>query len=106
MGIEQISENMLGFGAIGLALMIAWRALGLVSFKWMGRQEDNKMDVVYKYAVNNEPAMRKIRNGVGSGVFSCIWKDRDEVVNHVSAIKELTLAVNTLTREIRKQNGT
>lgn len=129
-----MNEGVFQFGIAGLALMVVWRLLGMVQFKWMARQTDingtpfmtplacqtdpehfmrikrmdAKLNIVEKYAENNEPAMRKVRDGVASGAFSCTWKDRDEVLLFQSAMRENTKATNYLTNEIRnliKQNG-
>lgn len=126
-----MSDAMFEFGAIGFALMIIWRLTGILQYKWTGRQIkngdipmmtplacqvdpqhfqriiniDSKTDTIRNYTVANEPAMRKVRDGVGAGTFSCVWKDRDEVLMHVSAMRELTKAMNALTVEIKKQNG-
>lgn len=59
----------------------------------------------YQHAKENKDTMRRIRDGVAEGKFGCAWKDRDEVLEMVHAIKENTTAINYLTIELRKQNG-
>lgn len=126
-----MSDAMVELGAIGIALMIIWRLTSILQIKWMDKQVrngsglymtplacqtdpehyqrikrmDGKIDSIHNYTAANEPAMRKVRNGVGAGTFSCVWKDRDEVLMHSQAIKELTKAMNALTIEFKKQNG-
>lgn len=116
-------------GIVGLAMIVLIKFLDLAKLWWITRngkggltmtalacQTDpehynrikamgKQMDWVYRYSQANEPALKKVREGIPAGEFGCTWKDRDEVLHMMQAIKDNTRAVTALTVEIRKQNG-
>jgi len=69
------------------------------------KQMAKQLDFVHTYSQANEPVLKMIREEVPKGGLSCTWKDRDEVLNMINAMKDNTKAVVALTYEIRKQNG-
>lgn len=125
---QLLSSPAWDFGVAGVALIVVYKSLELLKLWWLCRNGDGKAvageicsndpgyferlkrieqytEASYVHAKENREAMVKVREGVMSGKFGCTWKDRDEVLESIHAMKELTEAVNCLTIEIRKQNG-
>lgn len=47
-----------------------------------------------------------VQTQIAAGLFSCAWKDRDEVRDHLEAMRNLTRELKALAREIRiTRNG-
>lgn len=127
-----VNNDMMQLGIVGLALIVMWKMLDLAKLWWITRNgktmdgvasmsklqcmkdplhyENIKrtaanVDWLLKYSKTNEPIMQMVREGIPKGDFGCTWKDRDEVLNMIHAMKENTRATNYLTTELRKQNG-
>lgn len=100
-------------GIVGLMIVFLIKFLDFIKMWWMvrngkgdiGSAHCNQMEWVYNYSRKNEPALEKVRDGIATGAFGCTWKDRDEVIEHLHAIKENTKAMVEMTREYKKQNG-
>ena len=59
----------------------------------------NRLKDVHQYT-------ESVQRQIASGVFSCAWKDRDEVRDHFDAIRDLTTEIKALARELRlTRNG-
>lgn len=128
MGTPSIFE----LGIVGLALVVTWRMTELLKMWWLTKdgkasngtqymtklqcmsdpthferqkQTHKMVEWLFGYSKANEPALKAIREGVPKGQFGCAWKDRDEVLALIQAMKELATAMNYQTAELRKQNG-
>lgn len=125
----EISPAIVELGIVGLVLLVMWRLLAVMQMWWMSRDGRGGSMYMTRLACQtdpqhferiitmsktvkelaeskkeNEPAMKLIREGVGSGAFGCTWT-RDEVLRMVIAMEDNTKATVALTAEIRKQNG-
>jgi hypothetical protein len=62
-------------------------------------------DAIRQYTEANKETMKEVRQGVASGEFGCLWKDRDEVRDFIEGMGSLTQAMYKLTKEVERSNN-
>lgn len=129
--LDEVSLPALQFGLAGISMIIVYKALDLLKLWWLSKDGKNgratlhmtrlacqtdpmhferikamgeKVENLVDTNKDNEPAMKLVRDGIGSGAFSCAWT-REEVLRQVIAFEDNTSALKDLTQEIRIQNG-
>lgn len=106
--MEKFAEiNMVDFGLTITVLIVVYRALTLISQVWVAKKLPNQpngnghesanylVKEIYKATMDTEKRKQQ-------GHFSCQFKDRDEVRDLIDSMKHVVVALNDLTKELRR----